>query len=130
MITALFQVLVFLISGSTALLTDTIHNLGNAATAIPLGFAFILSRKKPNKRFTYGYGRAEDLAGLIIVFLIFLSAAAAVILYFLAGPLATLVAIATVLAGTVFFPVLLPFIPTHDFSTKGLILDGLLLFPL
>jgi divalent metal cation (Fe/Co/Zn/Cd) transporter len=39
-----------------------------AATAIPLGIAFILSRKKPNKRFTYGYGRAEDLAGLLVVF--------------------------------------------------------------
>lgn len=76
-LTALFQVLVFSISGSTALLTDTIHNFGNAATAIPLGFAFILSKKKPNKRFTYGYGRAEDLAGLLIVFLILLSAAAA-----------------------------------------------------
>ena len=68
MITALFQVLVFSISGSTALLTDTIHNFGNAATAVPRGFAFILSRKKPNKRFTYGYGRAEDLASLIIIF--------------------------------------------------------------
>lgn len=77
MLTALFQALVFSISGSTALLTDTIHNFGNAATTIPLGFAFILSRKKSNKRFTYGYGRAEDLAGLLIVFLIFLSAAAA-----------------------------------------------------
>ena len=78
MITALFQVLVFSISGSTALLSDTIHNFGNAATTIPLGFAFILSRKKPNKRFTYGYGRAEDLAGLLIMFLILFSAAVAV----------------------------------------------------
>jgi cation diffusion facilitator family transporter len=48
-----------------------------AATAIPLGIAFILSQKKPNKRFTYGYGRAEDLAGLLVVFLILFSAAAA-----------------------------------------------------
>lgn len=78
MITALFQGLVFFISGSTALLTDTIHNLGHAATAIPLGFAFILSRKKPNKRFTYGYGRAEDIAGLLILFLILFSAAVVV----------------------------------------------------
>ncbi|HOW15862.1 MAG TPA: cation diffusion facilitator family transporter [Methanosarcina sp.] len=76
-ITAFFQLLVVLISGSVALLADTIHNFGDAATAIPLGFAFLLSRKKPDKRFTYGYGRAEDLAGLSIVFLIFLSAAVA-----------------------------------------------------
>ena len=77
MITALFQILVVWVSGSVALLADTIHNFGDAATAIPLGFAFLLSRKKPNKSFTYGYGRAEDLAGLLIVFLIFLSAAVA-----------------------------------------------------
>ena len=77
MATAFFQIFVFWVSGSVALLADTIHNFGDAATAIPLGFAFLLSRKKPNKRFTYGYGRAEDLAGLLIIFLIFLSAAVA-----------------------------------------------------
>jgi cation diffusion facilitator family transporter len=75
MATALFQILIVWLSGSVALLADTIHNFGDAATAIPLGFAFLLSRRKPNKRFTYGYGRAEDLAGLLIVFLILLSAA-------------------------------------------------------
>ena len=77
MATALFQILIYWASGSVALLADTIHNFGDAATAIPLGIAFILSRKKPNKRFTYGYGRAEDLAGLLIVFLILLSAVVA-----------------------------------------------------
>ena len=77
MATAFFQILVVWVSGSVALLADTIHNFGDAATAIPLGFAFLLSRKKPNKRFTYGYGRAEDFAGLLIVFLIFLSAVVA-----------------------------------------------------
>lgn len=55
--------------------------------------------------------------------------AAAIILYFLAGPLAVLAAITTALAGTVLFPVLLPFIPTHDFSTKGLILGGIVATP-
>ena len=74
LITAFFQIYIVWVSGSAALLADTIHNFGDAATAIPLGFAFLLSRKKPNNRFTYGYGRAEDLAGLLIVFLIFLSA--------------------------------------------------------
>lgn len=73
-ITALFQVSIAWISGSIALFADTIHNFGDAATAIPLGFAFLLSRKRPDKRFTYGYGRTEDLAGLAILFLIFLSA--------------------------------------------------------
>ena len=77
MITALFQILAVWLSGSVALLADTIHNFGDAATAVPLGLAFLLSRKKPDKRFTYGYGRAEDLAGLFIVFLILLSVAVA-----------------------------------------------------
>lgn len=57
MITALFQIVIVWFSGSVALLADTIHNFGDAATAIPLGFAFLLARKKPNKRFTYGYGQ-------------------------------------------------------------------------
>jgi cation diffusion facilitator family transporter len=76
MATTLFQIFIVRASGSVALLADTIHNFGDAATAVPLGFAFF-PRKKPNKHFTYGYGRAEDLAGLLIVFLILLSAAVA-----------------------------------------------------
>ena len=74
LITALIQVVVVWLSGSVALLADTIHNFGDAATAIPLWVAFALSRWKPNKRFTYGYGRVEDLAGVAIVLMIALSA--------------------------------------------------------
>ena len=65
--TAVVQLVVVGFTGSVALLADTIHNFGDAATAIPLWAAFTLSRKLPNKRFNYGYGRAEDLAGLLIV---------------------------------------------------------------
>lgn len=72
--TAFFQVAVVFISGSVALLADTIHNFSDALTAIPLGFAFWLSRRARNKRYTYGYGRAEDLAGMIIVVMIAFSA--------------------------------------------------------
>ena len=57
-----------------ALLADTIHNFGDAATAIPLWIAFRLARLKPTKRFTYGYGRVEDLAGVAIVLTILFSA--------------------------------------------------------
>ncbi|HSW48329.1 MAG TPA: cation diffusion facilitator family transporter [Candidatus Saccharimonadales bacterium] len=64
---ALFQLIVVLLSGSVSLLSDTIHNFGDAATAIPLGTAFVLGRRKANKKFTYGYGRVEDIAGIIIV---------------------------------------------------------------
>jgi len=72
--TALFQVIIVLLSGSVALLADTIHNFGDAATAIPLWIAFTLARWKPSKRFTYGYGRVEDLAGVTIVLIILFSA--------------------------------------------------------
>ncbi len=76
-LTAVLQVLVVYVSGSVALLADTIHNFGDAATAIPLWIAFRLARRKPNKRFTYGYGRVEDLAGVAIVFMILFSAVVA-----------------------------------------------------
>ena len=74
MATALFQVAIVLLSGSVALLADTIHNFGDAATAVPLWVAFKLARWESNKRFTYGYGRVEDLAGVVIVLTILFSA--------------------------------------------------------
>ena len=76
-VTAALQVVVVLISGSVALLADTVHNFADALTAVPLGVAFWLGRRKPTKRYTYGYGRAEDLAGIFIVAMIALSAAVA-----------------------------------------------------
>lgn len=76
-VTAVFQIVIYLITGSVALLADTIHNIGDAATAIPLWFAFRLARKRPSQRFTYGYGRVEDLSGLTIVLTILFSAVAA-----------------------------------------------------
>jgi cation diffusion facilitator family transporter len=72
--TALFQVVIVLFSGSVALLADTLHNIGDAATAVPLWIAFTLARRKPNKRFTYGFGRVEDLAGVAVVLTILFSA--------------------------------------------------------
>ena len=73
-ITAAAQIGVVLMSGSVALLADAIHNVGDAGTAIPLWFAFLLARRKPNKTFTYGYGRVEDIAGVLIVVIILFSA--------------------------------------------------------
>jgi cation diffusion facilitator family transporter len=78
LITAIFQVVIVSISGSVALLADTIHNFSDALTAIPLGLAFWLSRRARNKRYTYGYGRAEDIAGVIIVLMIAFSAGEAI----------------------------------------------------
>ena len=74
MVTAIFQIFIVAISGSVALLADTIHNFSDALTAIPLGLAFWLSRRSRNQRYTYGYGRAEDIAGVIIVLMIAYSA--------------------------------------------------------
>ncbi len=72
--TALVQLVVVVLSGSVALLSDTIHNFGDAATAVPLWIAFALSRLGANKRFTFGYGRVEDLAGVVVVLIILFSA--------------------------------------------------------
>ncbi len=76
-ITAALQLAVVAISGSVALLADTIHNVADALTAVPLAVAFWLARRPPTDRYTYGYGRAEDIAGLFIVAMIALSAAVA-----------------------------------------------------
>jgi cation diffusion facilitator family transporter len=73
-ITAALQAVVVVFSGSVALLTDTIHNVADATTAIPLWVAFALARYKPTSTFTYGYGRVEDFAGIIIVLIILSSA--------------------------------------------------------
>lgn len=76
-ITALLQVMVVFYSGSVALLADTIHNFADAATSIPLWIAFALARRGANRCFTYGYGKTEDVAGVIIVGVIFFSACVA-----------------------------------------------------
>ena len=68
--TAAVELSIVLLSSSIALLGDTIHNFADALTAVPLGLAFWVQRKSPTKRYTYGYGRAEDLAGVFIVLMI------------------------------------------------------------
>ena len=73
-VTASAQAVVVVLSGSVALLGDTLHNVADALTAVPLLIAFRLARRPPSKRFTYGYGRAEDLAGLFVIAMITLSA--------------------------------------------------------
>ena len=73
-ITAVLQLAVVAISASVALLADTVHNIGDAATAIPLWVAFVLARRKPNATFNYGYGKVEDIAGVLIVLIILFSA--------------------------------------------------------
>ncbi|MEV4091488.1 cation diffusion facilitator family transporter [Streptosporangium saharense] len=77
MVTAAAQAVIVALSGSVALLGDTLHNVADALTAVPLAIAFSLGRRAATRRFTYGYGRAEDLAGIVIVAVIAASAALA-----------------------------------------------------
>lgn len=74
LVTAVLQMVIFGFTGSVALLADTVHNFGDAATALPLWAAFTLAQRRPTRRFSYGYGRAEDLAGLVIVLAILATA--------------------------------------------------------
>jgi cation diffusion facilitator family transporter len=77
LVTAVFQVLIVVVTGSVALLADTVHNFADALTAVPLYVAFRLSRRPASRRYTYGYRRAEDLAGVFVVAMITLSAVVA-----------------------------------------------------
>lgn len=77
LVTTVLQLVVVIASSSVALLADTIHNFSDALTAVPLWIAFVLGRRLPTRRYTYGFGRAEDLAGLFIVFVVFASAVVA-----------------------------------------------------
>ncbi len=74
-LTGVVEGAITIISGSTALLADTIHSLSNAFTTLPLWIAFSLARKKPTRQFPYGYHRAEDVAGILIIIFIAVSAA-------------------------------------------------------
>ena len=78
-VTALLQVVVVIISGSVGLLADTVHNFSDALTAVPLWVAFVIGRRPASRRYTYGFGRIEDLAGLFIVAMIAISAVVAAV---------------------------------------------------
>ncbi|MGQ0574980.1 MAG: cation diffusion facilitator family transporter [Pseudonocardia sp.] len=78
-VTAAVQAVVVVVSGSVALLSDTLHNVADALTAIPVGIAFMLGRRPATRRFTYGFGRAEDVAGIIVVLVILATAVLAAV---------------------------------------------------
>jgi cation diffusion facilitator family transporter len=69
-VTAIAQLVIVVLSGSVALLADTIHNFADASTAIPLWLAFAVSSRPTNRSYTYGYGRAEDMAGVFVILMI------------------------------------------------------------
>ena len=78
-ITALAQVVIVALSGSVALFADTVHNFSDALTAVPLWIAFAMSRRAATRRYTYGFGRVEDLAGLFVLAAIAISALVAAV---------------------------------------------------
>ena len=73
-VTAAFQLVIVAVSGSVALLADMVHNFSDALTAVPIGIAFVVGRRVANRRYTYGYGRAEDIAGLFVLLTMLASA--------------------------------------------------------
>src|SRR5262249_3862514 len=76
-LTAVLQLALVLVTGSARLLGDPIHNFADALTALPIGIAFLLGRRVATRRYTYGLGRAEDLAGVVVVLVIAASAVVA-----------------------------------------------------
>ena len=73
-VTAVLQLAVVFLSSSVALLADTVHNFSDALTAVPLWIAFVLGSRAATRRYTFGYRRAEDLAGLFVLLMILASA--------------------------------------------------------
>ncbi len=74
LVTSLLQIGVVALSGSVALFGDTVHNIGDGLNSVPLLIAFYLARRIPSRRYNYGYSRAEDIAGIFIIFSIAFSA--------------------------------------------------------
>ena len=73
------QLAIAWIGGSAGLFADALHNFGDVFTTVALWIAFVISNRAANQRYTYGYYRAEDLAGIFIVLVIIASAAASAI---------------------------------------------------
>ena len=74
LLTSSFELAITVLSGSVALLSDAIHNLGDVFTTVGVYIGFRLSRRSGTTRYPYGFGRAEDLAGIVILLAIWSSA--------------------------------------------------------
>lgn len=76
LLVSLIQLLIAIGGGSAGLFADALHNLGDVLTTVALWIAFVISNRAANRQYTYGYYRAEDLAGIFIVLIIIASAVA------------------------------------------------------
>ena len=77
--TSAVEAVIAFLSGSAGLLADTVHSISNTATTLPLWIAFALSQREATQSYPYGYHRAEDLAGIVI--LLFITASAVLVGY-------------------------------------------------
>ena len=73
-LTGLLEMAIALLSGSVALLGDALHNLSDVSTSALVFVGFRASRRLPTERYPYGYERAEDLAGIGVALVIWVSA--------------------------------------------------------
>jgi cation diffusion facilitator family transporter len=73
--TGMIELLLAVITGSVGLLGDAIHNLSDVSTSAVVFLGFRFSRRPPTERYPYGLERAEDLAGIGIAVVIWVSAA-------------------------------------------------------
>ena len=76
-LTAAVQFAFVAASGSVALLADGLHNLGDVFTTVILWIAFLVGRRQPDRGHSFGFARAEDVAGVLVVLAIAASAVVA-----------------------------------------------------
>jgi len=74
LLVSVIQFAIAWVGGSAGLFADALHNFGDVFTTIALWIAFVISNRAANQRYTYGYYRSEDLAGIFIVLVIIASA--------------------------------------------------------
>lgn len=79
LLVSVIQFIIAIIGGSAGLFADALHNSGDVLTTVALWIAFVISRRAANQRYTYGYYRSEDLAGIFIVLVIIASAVASAV---------------------------------------------------
>ena len=79
LLVSVIQFAIAWIGGSAGLFADALHNFGDVFTTIALWIAFVISNRAANQRYTYGYYRSEDLAGIFIVLIIIASATASAV---------------------------------------------------
>lgn len=76
---SIFEFLGGIFTGSVAIMSDAVHDIGDAAS---IGFSYFLekkSRRQPDKSYTYGYARYSVLGGVITTFILLFGSAAVIV---------------------------------------------------